>query len=218
MLKIVTSLFLALMGVSLAFAGDLPVLSLPEGTSAVALSVLNSGETDLSGVAVTLDRSTLPAWLAVQETLQAVDAPKGTKAPERLSLTFRVTGAPRNAEAAVPFTLKDNKGSAWSYTLKVRASAKLPAQNALFENSPNPFNPTTTLRFALRETGPVNLAVYNSLGQKVRVLVDAPRNAGEHAVMWDGRDDAGRSVSSGVYFARMQAGNYSKTQKMLYAR
>ena len=218
MLKLVIPLLLALMGANFSFAGDLPVLSLPEGTSAVALSVLNSGETDLSRVAVTVDRSSLPSWLAVQETVQSVDAPKGTKAPDRLSLTFRVTGAPRNAEAAVPFTLKDSKGNAWSYTLTVRASAKLPTQNALFENSPNPFNPTTTLRFALMETGRVNLAVYNSLGQKVRILVDAPRNAGEHAVMWDGRDDAGRAVSSGVYFARMQAGNYSKTQKKLYAR
>ena len=77
---------------------------------------------------------------------------------------------------------------------------------------------TTAIRFALKETGPVNLAVYNSLGQKVRVLADGPRSVGVHTVMWDGRDEAGRSVSSGVNFRRMHAGKYEKTQKMLYAR
>jgi hypothetical protein len=201
-----------------ASAGELPVLSLPEGTSAVALSVLNNGENDLSRVTLAVNRENLPAWLSVLETPQTVDAPKGMKAPEKLSLTFHISNAPLNAETRVPFTLKDDKGNAWSYTLKVNASSSLPTKTELYENSPNPFNPTTTIRFALKETGPVTLAVYNSLGQKVRVLADGPRSAGAHAVMWDSRDEAGRSVSSGVYFCRLHAGKYEKTQKMLYAR
>jgi hypothetical protein len=209
---------LALFGAGIASAEELPTLSLSEGTSTVALSVLNNGETDLSRVTLAVNRENLPAWLSVLETPKAVDAPKGMKAPEKLSLTFHVANAPLNTEAQIPFTLKDDKGNAWSYTLKVKVSSSLPIKTELYENSPNPFNPTTAIRFALKDTGPVNLAVFNSLGQKVRVLADGPRSAGVHAVMWDGRDDSGRAVSSGVYFCRMQAGKYSKTQKMLYAR
>jgi len=218
MLKNGITTFLILCLAGLAFAGELPVLSLSEGTSTVALSVLNQGETDLSHVTLAVSRAALPVWLSVLETPQAVNAPKGMKAPEKLSFTFRVTKAPLNAETQVPFTLKDDKGNAWSYSLTVRAASGKPTKTELYENSPNPFNPTTAIRFALKETGPVNLAVYNSLGQKVRVLADGPRSAGVHTVMWDSRDDAGRSVSSGVYFCRLNAGKYVKTQKMLFAR
>jgi len=180
--------------------------------------VLNNGDTDLSRVTLAVNRGDFPSWLSVLEAPQAVDAPKGMKAPKKLSLTFHISNAPLNAETQVPFTLKDGKGNAWSYTLTVKASSSLPIKTELYENSPNPFNPTTTIRFAIKDTGPVNLAVYNSLGQKVRVLADGPRSAGLHAVMWDGRDEAGRSVSSGVYFCRMQAGKYQQTRKMLFAR
>jgi hypothetical protein len=211
-------LFLILCLAGLASAGELPVLTLTEGTSTVALSVLNNGETDLSRVTLAVNRNNLPAWLSVLETPQAVDAPKGMKAPKKLSLTFHVANAPLNAEAQIPFTLKDGKGNAWSYTLTVKASSSLPIKTELYENSPNPFNPTTTIRFAIKDTGPVNLAVYNSLGQKVRVLTDGPRSAGVHTVMWDGRDETGREVSSGVYFSRLHAGKYQQTRKMLFAR
>jgi hypothetical protein len=217
MLKTGITLFLVLICAGFA-AGELPTLSLSEGTSTVALSVLNTGEIDLSRITLAVQVAALPAWLSVLETPQAVDAPKGMKALEKLSLTFRINKAPLNAEARVPFTLTDDTGNAWSYSLTVRVASGKPARTELFENSPNPFNPATAIRFALRETGPVNLAVYNSLGQKVRVLADGPRSAGVHTVMWDGRDDAGRAVSSGVYFCRMHAGKYAKTQKMLYAR
>jgi len=118
----------------IASAGELTALSLPEGTSAAALSVLNNGEIELS------------------------------------------------------------------------------------ENSPNPFNPTTAIRFALKDTGPLNLAVFNSLGQKVRVLADGPWSAGVHAVMWDGRDNTGQIVSSGMYLYRLEVGGRSEARKMLLAR
>ena len=64
----------------------------------------------------------------------------------------------------------------------------------------------------------MNLAVYNSLGQKVRVLADGPRSAGVHAVMWDGRDDAGQPVSSGVYLCGLEAGGRCETKRMLLLR
>jgi hypothetical protein len=88
--------------------------------------------------------------------------------------------------------------------------------NALAQNYPNPFNPVTTIRFTLGNTAPVRLDVYNVAGQRVRRLVDDTRETGVvHEVVWDGRNDAGHEVSSGVYFYKLVAPGFVKTKKMV---
>ncbi len=74
---------------------------------------------------------------------------------------------------------------------------------SLAQNHPNPFNPTTTIRFSVPDAGRVRLAVYNVAGQLVRTLIDEWLSVGEHAAIWDGRDELGRSVASGVYLYRL---------------
>ena len=69
---------------------------------------------------------------------------------------------------------------------------------------PNPFNTTTYLRFYLRRTALVHLAIYNVQGQRVRTLVDASLDAGVHRTRWDGRDERDRSVAAGLYFVRFR--------------
>ena len=73
-------------------------------------------------------------------------------------------------------------------------------------NYPNPFNPYTIIEYGIPEASRVRLIVYNVLGQEVRVLEDGYMDAGKYAVRWDGRDEIGRSVSSGTYIYRLQAG------------
>jgi hypothetical protein len=80
---------------------------------------------------------------------------------------------------------------------------------------PNPSNPSTTIRFGLPSTAKVSLAVYNALGQQVAVLADGVREAGAHSVVWDGRDSRGMALASGLYFARLQAGQSAQTERML---
>ncbi|HRR51388.1 MAG TPA: C25 family cysteine peptidase [Candidatus Cloacimonas sp.] len=80
---------------------------------------------------------------------------------------------------------------------------------------PNPFNPSTSISFSLHEKSRVELVIYNILGQKVRTLVNKPLEPGEHKVTWNGTDNSGRPVASGIYFYRMKAGNYSETKKMI---
>jgi hypothetical protein len=87
--------------------------------------------------------------------------------------------------------------------------------NTLYGNFPNPFNPTTTIRFSLREALPAHLTVYNALGQKVRSLVNGPQTPGLHTVQWDGRTDRGRRASSGLYFCRLEIGTFEETRRML---
>ena len=94
----------------------------------------------------------------------------------------------------------------------------VPSMTRLVGNVPNPFNPTTEIRFELSKRTAVNLEVYNVSGQRVRTLVDESRSAGTHAVTWDGRDDNGSSVSSGVYFYRLRAGDFSESRRMTLIR
>ncbi len=85
----------------------------------------------------------------------------------------------------------------------------------LYQNYPNPFNPTTTISFDLPGTETVDLAVYNSLGQKVRSLASGVFTAGHHQVRWDARNDFGQVVPAGVYYYRLQAGTHQFTRKMV---
>ena len=87
----------------------------------------------------------------------------------------------------------------------------------LYQNYPNPFNPTTTIQFSIADKGLTNvkLDVYNVLGQKVKTLVDNYRPQGIYKVVWDGRNDAGNLVASGVYFYMLKTNNFIQTKKML---
>ncbi|NIR47157.1 T9SS type A sorting domain-containing protein [candidate division KSB1 bacterium] len=92
----------------------------------------------------------------------------------------------------------------------------VPEAFALHQNYPNPFNPTTTISFSLAASRNVTLTIYNALGQQVRNLLTAvPHQAGHFVVRWDGKDQDGRSVASGVYLYRIQAGNFVEVKKML---
>jgi hypothetical protein len=90
-------------------------------------------------------------------------------------------------------------------------------QAGLDQNYPNPFNPDTRIVFFVPDGNPstVSLAVFNVRGQRVRTLVSGPRSGGRHIATWDGRDDRGESVSSGVYFYRMTQPGFEQTRKML---
>ena len=86
--------------------------------------------------------------------------------------------------------------------------SQLPKEFALSQNYPNPFNPTTVIEYALPKASQVRIQIYNILGQKVRELVDEHQEPGYKIIRWDGKDDSGVEVSSGVYFYRIAAGNF----------
>ncbi len=100
----------------------------------------------------------------------------------------------------------------------VRLEVPLPRRFAVSQNYPNPFNPTTAIRFELPKATHVRIVVYNTLGREVKVLLDAQREAGYHVVRWDGTNNAGRAVGSGVYYYRVQAGDKQEVRKMTLLR
>ena len=93
-----------------------------------------------------------------------------------------------------------------------------PEQFRLSPNYPNPFNAGTIIPFALADHGPVRMTVYNSVGRRVRTLVDGELPAGAHQAAWDGRDEGGEEVASGVYLVRLRAGSGTATRRLLLLR
>ena len=93
-----------------------------------------------------------------------------------------------------------------------------PSEFTVTGNFPNPFNPTTTIEFSLPTSGFTTLTIYNIMGQKVRELVADTMQAGTHSVVWNGKDDSGTVVSSGVFVSRLKTGNKVVSSKMMLVR
>jgi len=88
-------------------------------------------------------------------------------------------------------------------------------KTALNGNYPNPFNPVTTISYSIEKDDHVSIDVFNVKGQKVRTLVNDRLTAGSHTIQWNGTDDNGKNVSSGIYFFNMKSGKYTSTRKMI---
>ena len=86
---------------------------------------------------------------------------------------------------------------------------------ALLQNYPNPFNPITNIKFMLPEPAWVKVEIYNILGKKIVTLVDEKLSTGHKIVEWDGKDNQGNEVSTGIYFYRLRAGDFTQTRKMV---
>lgn len=133
---------------------------------------------------------------------QAVEVGSGTR-----SVRLRGEGSARLPEPSARLTL----------TLHP-VDGRPPARFALAQNFPNPFNPVTTISYDVPVRSEVSLGVYSVAGQLVRVLFAGDQVPGTHTVAWDGRNDAGVQAGSGVYFARLVAGGWHGTRKLLLIR
>ena len=99
--------------------------------------------------------------------------------------------------------------------IEIGSLKPMPTDYALEQNVPNPFNPSTTIEYRLPEAGDVQLVIYNLLGQEIRTLVQETMDAGFHSVVWDGTDEFGKQVASGIYIYRMSVGDITKVQRMM---
>ncbi len=105
-------------------------------------------------------------------------------------------------------------------SVRETGGTELPKSFTLFQNHPNPFNPSTEIRYSIDRTfkGAVILKIYNLLGYELKTLVNEPQTRGSYEVRWDGSDSKGRQVGSGVYIYRLQAGDLLESRKMLLIR
>jgi hypothetical protein len=124
----------------------------------------------------------------------------------------------QRAEAwAAPFVVSSTH-IVHDWTAVETKNAKVPYVYALDRNYPNPFNPTTTIQYQMAAAGNVKLTVFDVSGREVKVLTNERQTAGNHTIQWDGRNQSGMAVSSGVYFVKMTADKYQHVQKMLLVK
>jgi len=116
------------------------------------------------------------------------------------------------------YTFWSDTDSVFIYTTSVRdadGKQKIPSEFVLHQNYPNPFNPQTMIEYQLPQTCRMRLVIYNLLGQEIATLLDQVQQTGQFNVVWDGKDSYGRVVPSGVYFYRLETGNFSETKSMI---
>ena len=127
---------------------------------------------------------------------------------------FRISVDGQTSEESFTFFGGGTRIEVGSVTVKSAGSAALPTQYNLAQNYPNPFNPQTSISYDLPNDSKVELVIFNILGEKVATLVDEYQTAGSYNVTWYGTSDGGKTVASGVYFYRLNTGDYVKSMKM----
>jgi hypothetical protein len=168
----------------------------------------------------TLSVFNLPPGATGQFRPPFIDAPNDTSI-----LSIRTTNAtPENVyDIFIEARLLQYKPDTTKVKLVVQSQSGVNDENdqliapdkfALFQNQPNPFNPETRISYYLSEACKVELSIYNVLGRKVKILFDGYQTSGTKTLVWDGKDDQGNQLSSGIYFYRLQAGTFSQTRKM----
>ena len=193
----------ALKGVGLA-------ATLPAGMIAILTpgQALTSGETPYS--LLNIDRLGLRAGLVILGSGRGVNS----TGPLMTVALPADPGGPNLDPASLQLDLRDVHNRPLDFELQDKAEPNVPASFFLAGAFPNPFNPSTTLKFSLPGEMPVRLEVYGTDGRRIAVLLDDTLAPGPHEVPWFGRDDMGRQVASGVYFSRLLAGSQSQVQKM----
>ena len=125
--------------------------------------------------------------------------------PTSTAATHSTSGGPIGSNRWMDFELGE---------LSTDTKVSVPKTFSLNQNYPNPFNPTTEITFSLEQRSNISLTIFNVLGQKVKVLAEGSKQAGTHRLSWDGRDQMGNAVSTGLYFYTLTDGSKSITKKM----
>lgn len=159
-----------------------------------------------------VDGSTLSLWTQTMMLEWSVDDPVSQKEIARNNAIFAIQGN-RN-----PFIDHPELINAFFNITGLDEQKEQPTASRLFSAYPNPFNPSTRIRYDLEYGSEVTLTVYDVTGRSISTLVDTKYPTGSYSVKWNGTDNIGNQVSTGVYFARLQAGDYSQTIKMLYLK
>jgi hypothetical protein len=134
------------------------------------------------------------------------------------TLRFRRTGS-QDAILTLEYRLRDTDAAIIEANrITFEVAPLLPGEFALYPNYPNPFNPNTTIRYDLPERTRVTLVVYDLLGREVRALVNSIQEPGYKSVVWNGVDDRGKPVGSGIYLCRFSTEKYSRTMKLLLVK
>ena len=122
------------------------------------------------------------------------------------------------ANSPIDYSTEGRVEDTYETAVPTKKIARVPAQFSLLQNYPNPFNPETTILYQLNKGTMVTLKIYNTVGQLIKTLVEKTQAGGIHSINWDGRDEFGMDVASGVYLYQLKSENASEKRKMLLVR
>jgi hypothetical protein len=189
----------------------------------VQVEVHNAGPGTAKNVNVTMNSDV--AWLVIPDAVCAYgDIADGASSWGLDSYTFDLTAHPGGSfNVWFDVTYEDDCGNPYRLRLDPEfdrgTGDETPALTyKLGQNYPNPFNPNTTISFQIPAAGHVSLNIYDASGKLVRTLTDGHWGEGLHAVNWNGMDNNGTAVASGIYFYKLDAGSFVKTKKMVLLR
>jgi hypothetical protein len=182
--------------------------------NSLALTVENSAAVTAKNVFVEIQNP--PSWLKLQsQKIMLKDIPAAQSKDAEFKFSVE-RSAPVGEEQKMSVLIKTIDGQMWTKEIAFTVSA--PKEFHLYDNFPNPFNPTTKIAFELPAVSKVKLVIYDALGREVRTLTDEEHPAGYIELTWDGRNDGGIAVSSGVYFYRVMAAERNTVKKMMLMR
>jgi hypothetical protein len=203
------------LGDKFSLNGGCPVIRNYDGASAAGTAVAThhyrSGATTGTG-AIIMNKNAVLKWNTVWMGFGWADirdpfgGPPGTPELTLIQKIFNGVLPVSCIEGLDPTTIEDPQATA------------LPRVTALYPCEPNPFNPTTVLRFDIATPGHVDLAVFDASGRRIRTLVDADRPAGSHRVVWNGLSESGSKAASGIFFARLVARDATASRKLVLLR
>lgn len=120
----------------------------------------------------------------------------------------------------IPFTIRNNSNNSWNFNLIANLLPQTATQNKLIKNYPNPFNSKTQIQYQLADNfdQKTQILIFNVFGKKIRTLVDKKQSAGFYSISWNGKDDNGQQVSTGIYFYKLTSGTFSEVNKMMFLK
>jgi hypothetical protein len=193
-----------------------PSLELQEGVNLVPITIYNRALL-VTSVRLSVEKSELPHWLRA-EGVGSASIPRGGSSSEDLALRIEVIREPETPFFFLPVTLKSEEGRKWKAEVLLHINKNTsPAKFYLTQNTPNPFNPSTTIRYSVpsgTDFVHVRMDIFNIAGQLVKTVVNEYQKTGSYQAVWDGTDDQGMKVSSGVYCYRLLVGSLSETRRM----
>ncbi len=177
----------------------------------ISLSVQNNSSIEAKGVSVAFNK--LPEWLEFKSNSTKIESVPANGSGDA-EFTFSVDKkAPVGKDTTLTATITTSDGQSWTKEIKISVGA--PKEYKLYENFPNPFNPSTKIAFELPKASRVKLIIYDIVGREVAQVADADYPAGYTELTWNGLNENRNLVSSGVYFYRVSTDGWSKVKKML---
>lgn len=208
--------FLVILSLIGLVAAAPPQVTLIPGNNEVLLTVRNNCDQALQAIKISAPAENLPAGISVVAEANPLDVAAKSQSERGWRLLIIVADSCPPGIYHVPLLLADQAHRCWNYLLTAELKRIKPDRYELTQNYPNPFNATTQIKYALANDQEqlTKLVIFDQLGRCTKTLVNRKQPAGFYSILWDGTDDAGTPVASGVYYCRLTSGSFVSSKKL----